>query len=394
MFVNIPAVRDKTAAQIQLYRPKAEQQIQEWRDQYAPAFISIATDLLKTQTIINGRVIDQINNTAVDTTNNWTLHHKNSLTADQVDSILREYDSPATGLGATITAYAEDKQIDNAYWLYMFIHESTAGNNGVATKTRGTGNIKCTLAPCIDGFQAYATWEDGAKRHIDLLAYYRDKLGDKDIFSALDRWAPAIENNQSKDCEAQQRDNRELSYPCGLMVNVTKWRAINEQQPRVITTIESGNPIDAKATISLPADKEIKQSTLNLGGCLADTVPNALAPSTGLQAFAIPAGQDWSFNEQWVIMNENSHYCASVPYGGICDMASQYQMVAKQLGLERDYGRHPGGLYNIAYDDTVVIWSAGKRGGQDLRIINKTTKIAIFRAQVQNGVFTVSGWLE
>lgn len=69
-------------------------------------------------------------------------------------------------------------------------------------------------------------------------------------------------------------------------------------------------------------------------------------------------------------------------------------MVAKQLGLERTYPRHPGGLNNIPYDDTVVIWSKGMRGGQDLIITNKTNRTAIFKATVENEVFTVFGWLE
>lgn len=395
MFLNIPAVRDNTAAQLQIYKPKAEDQIRQWKDKYAPAVINIA-NLLKKQTTINGKIVDTaLNNNPVDTTNTWGLHHKNSLTADQIDNILRGYGSPATGLGATVTKYAEENNIDNAYWLYMYIHESTAGTKGIAIQTKSTGNIKCADTNCIDGFQAYPTWEAGAKDHIRLLAYYRDTLGDKDIFAALDRWAPATENNQAKDCDVQQRIGKELSYPCGLMVNVTKWRTLNEQQPTVITSIETSANITAPALSTLPANKEVKSSTLSLAGsCLSDTVPNALLPSKGLQSFSIAPGKDWSFNEHWTIINENDHICGNVAYGGICDMASQYQMVAKQLGLERTYPRHPGGLNNIPYDDTVVIWSKGMRGGQDLIITNKTNRTAIFKATVENEVFTVFGWLE
>lgn len=229
MFFNIPFVRDHAAAQVQIYKPKVGDTVKGWGDKYTPALQSIIADLLKSrQMIVNGKVVDNLNNTPVDTSESWSLTHKNSLTADQVDAILRDYGSPATGLGATISSYSESKNIDNAYWLYMYIRESTAGKNGVAAQTKSTGNIKCITGTCIDGFQAYGSWEEGAKAHIDLLAEYRDTYDKQDIISALDRWAPASENNQAKDCEIQQREGRELSYPCGLMINVAKWRQANQ----------------------------------------------------------------------------------------------------------------------------------------------------------------------
>lgn len=243
MFLNIPFVRDHTAAQIQIYKPKVQTTIIGWGDKYTPALQSIVSDLLKSgQTIINGKVVDKvINNKPVDTSDNWSMMHKNSITADQFDTILRDYGSPAIGLGATVTAYSENKNIDNAYVLYMFIHESTAGTNGVAVDTKSTGNIKCHLnSHCIEGFQAYFTWEEGFKDHIDLLAYYRDELGDEDIIAALDRWAPAADNNnQAKDCEEQQRLGKALSYPCGLMVNVSKWRQANRNIVQIQTQAEN-----------------------------------------------------------------------------------------------------------------------------------------------------------
>lgn len=229
MFFNIPFVRDHAVAKIQIYKPKVQETITGWGDKYTPALQSIIADLLKSrQMIVNGKVIDRVNKQPVDTSDSWSLSHKNSITADQVDAILRDYGSPATGLGATISAYSESKNIDNAYWLYMFIHESTAGNAGIAVYTKSTGNIKCTDGNCYEGFQVYSDWETGAKRHIDLLAYYRDELGDEDILTALERWAPAFENNQDKDCDEQKRLGKALSYPCGLIENVSKWRQANQ----------------------------------------------------------------------------------------------------------------------------------------------------------------------
>lgn len=389
---NIPEIRDDTIARIQLYRPKAEQIVTNWRDKYTPALRSIIDDLKKTpQKIIDGKIIDIISNTAVDTSDDWTLDHKPSITAEQFDAILRDYKSPAVGLGATVTVYAQRYDIDNAYVLYMFIHESTAGTAGVAVHTNGAGNIKCTDTNCYQGFQVYSSWEEGFKALIDLLVFYRDNLGDKTIIQALQRWAPASENDQRLNCDQQQN-----SYPCGLMANVSQWRKVNAVQPKVATTFAKAEPITINTSTNLPADKVMQTSTLPLSGCLLDTVPNALQPSKGLQAFTIKPGQDWSFNEHWNIIDEKNHICANTEYGGVCDMASRYQIAAGMLGLERSYGRHAGGLADIDYNDTVVIWSSGsyKRGGDDLIITNKTNKTAQFRVKIENNTMTVSAWLE
>lgn len=242
MFLNIPFVRDHTIAQVQIYKPKVQTTIIGIGDKYTPALQSIIADLTKSkQTIINGHLIDTVSKKPVDTSDDWSLSHKSSITADQFDAILRDYDSPAMGLGATVTTYADSKTIDNAYILYMYIRESTAGTSGIATQTNSTGNIKCHLNDnCIEGFQAYGSIEEAFKDHIDLLAHYRDSLGDKDIIAALDRWAPAFENDQRKNCEEQDT----LSYPCGLMENVKKWRQANNNIVQIQSIQPTGKTTD------------------------------------------------------------------------------------------------------------------------------------------------------
>jgi murein DD-endopeptidase MepM/ murein hydrolase activator NlpD len=240
---NVPEIRDQMVQRIQFYTPRVQSTIVGWGDKYTPALRSIIEDLKEApQTIINGRLIDTVSNTPVDTSDGWELDHKPSITADQFDAILRDYNSPAVGLGTPVTLYAEKKNIDNAYVLYMFIHESTAGNKGVAVHTKSTGNIKCTNGNCYEGFQVYSSWEEGFRKQIDLLADYRDNQGDKTIIEALRRWAPASDNNdQRMDCEQQQKDGQ-LSYPCGLMINVGKWREANNNVVAITNRIANVTP--------------------------------------------------------------------------------------------------------------------------------------------------------
>jgi hypothetical protein len=407
LFLNIPEVRGDMRNKIAFYRPAVMQQLTLLKDKAEPAMGSIMGDLMaNTKTILqsNGKAIKVVNpsySAQVNTENSWTLDHPPSITASQFDAVLRDYNSPASGIGQHVYDYAKAKKIDNAYALFIFIHESTAGTNqnwagmkGGGNSTHNPGNIICAgYSSCYGGFRDYATWEDGFDALIDLLAYYRDNLGDKDINAAIYRWAPPSENDTD-------------GYIAQLKENVGKWRGVNKGQ-FVATSEESGiptvsNPIgEALAKALAPAARnpnggfDKTTSNLTLSGCLKDTVPNALDPSPNLKDVTIPPNTDWSFNENWVIVNPSAHYCGNINYGGVCDMATRYNIAAKELGLQTMYPRHPGGLNGVDPDDAVVIMSDGSRGGQDLVIVNNTNKTVRMQAQMQEGnVFSVSAWYE
>lgn len=396
--MNVPEVNSNMGDKVRFYTPQIQAQLLVARDKAEPALTSILGDLSsKAQLVVldNGKKVRVVTQpTSVDTSDNWSMSHANSLTADQFDAVLREYNSPAAGTGTFATQYAASKKIDNGYILYMFIRESTAGTAGSAWagykpggSTHNTGNIKCWGGlPCYNGFVDYPSWEKGWEGHIDLLAYYRDQLGDRNIDMALERWAPSSENDQRSNCDEQKE-----SYICGLKDNVGRWRNANKgnfiatsEKAGDKTMVQTANPL-----IPLPKDKI--EYAFELTGCLQDTVPNALNPSPELQNISIPAGSDWSFNEHWNIVDPTSHICG-VEYGGICDMATRYQLVAKNMGLQTIYERHAGGLAGVDYDDAVVIWSDGSRGGQDLIINNTTNKTANLRATLEGNTFKVVGW--
>lgn len=140
-----------------------------------------------------------------------------TLSADEVEAVLTQYNSPAvgTGLGQYSVQECERTGIDNAYWMAMFIHESGAGsagawagNKGGGNYTGNTGNIVCAgYGSCYGRFRDYNNdWKLGTTQHFQLLACYRDGGGEgcdglwngkshATIEDAVNTWAPPIEND-------------------------------------------------------------------------------------------------------------------------------------------------------------------------------------------------------
>jgi Mannosyl-glycoprotein endo-beta-N-acetylglucosaminidase len=85
-----------------------------------------------------------------------------SLTPELVNRVLALANSPASGTGQALYDLSQQYNIDDAYALAFFQHESSFGTTGVAQFTRSLGNIRCSSGyACIDGFRAYASWEAG-----------------------------------------------------------------------------------------------------------------------------------------------------------------------------------------------------------------------------------------
>jgi beta-N-acetylglucosaminidase len=193
----------------------------EWYDNIKihTAPFTFIYDRIQEETTANIRLLK----TNTDTSNHFTLWHKNSLNAAQIDSVLAEYNSPAKGHGNAFVDAGERTNIDNAYVLYIFIHESSAGTNtswagmkADGTTTHNIGNIICTpdwQGTCYNRFREYDNWDDGIYAAFDLLAYYRDEMGIETIDAAINTWAPPIENDTQ-------------GYIDGLKKTVYTWRSL------------------------------------------------------------------------------------------------------------------------------------------------------------------------
>lgn len=127
-----------------------------------------------------------------------------SLTAAQIDRILASYGSPATGTGEVWLQLGQKYQIDPAYAVAFFIHESSAGTNprwagikpGGAT-THNIGNIICAGYPrCYGRFRDYNSWEEGIEDWYRLIAveYIRGR-GTVTVEQIIPIYAPAFEND-------------------------------------------------------------------------------------------------------------------------------------------------------------------------------------------------------
>lgn len=101
---------------------------------------------------------------------------KPTISARRIDTILAAYHSPAAGLGQFIYTRGLYYHIDPVHVLAIFLHESTMGTSGEATKTYSPGNERCIQdRPCVDrnlgGYAQMESWADGFE-HLYWLLYY------------------------------------------------------------------------------------------------------------------------------------------------------------------------------------------------------------------------------
>ncbi len=127
-----------------------------------------------------------------------------SITPEDVEAVLREYNSPAVGTGRAWVALGQQYGIDPAYALAFFIHESTAGTNpgwaGLKPgggSTHNVGNIICAGYPtCYGRFRDYASWDEGIEDWYKLIAKeYVEGRSIQTVEQIVPVYAPAFENN-------------------------------------------------------------------------------------------------------------------------------------------------------------------------------------------------------
>jgi len=127
-----------------------------------------------------------------------------SITADQIDALLAQYNSPAQGTGKAWIALGRQYGIDPIYAVAFFIHESSAGTNpgwaGIkpdGSTTHNVGNIICAgYATCYGRFRDYASWDEGISDWYKLISneYVRGR-GIASIEQIVPIYAPSSDNN-------------------------------------------------------------------------------------------------------------------------------------------------------------------------------------------------------
>lgn len=177
----------------------------------------------------------------------YNLQGAPSLTAEQIDAILASYDSPATGTGQTWVELGEEYDIDPAFALAFFIHESTAGThpNWAGLKpdgstTHNVGNIICAgSSSCFGRFRDYGSWDEGIADWYQLIdSEYIQGRGTTTVDEIVPIYAPSTENDVD-------------AYTTAIKQMVDSWR-ISNAQGRGLSGNQSrpqGNPLHASNTV-------------------------------------------------------------------------------------------------------------------------------------------------
>lgn len=194
---------------------------------------------------------------SIDTTASMSLSHGCSLSADEIDAILKVAGSPAANTGQFWVDACQAEKIDDAYALSMFFVESGygtapgwAGIKPDGSLTHNTGNIICTDGyRCYGRFGDYADWKTGITMHHRLLRCYRDAGGDgcdglwtggqklTDIRSAINRWAPAEDSNDPS------------SYANTVERMTAEWRSARKAQP-IPTSESKKHPVTSSMVVN------------------------------------------------------------------------------------------------------------------------------------------------
>ncbi len=386
LIINIPDVATILQERFAKYQPTVSAVIAANVDNISAAIVPLIGKVSGIPKLfINGKVAD------VDTNDDFLLTHGQSLSVEQIDTILAAMHSPAEGTGQYWLKYGIEYDIDAAYGLSIFYQES-----GLGTDPRwyrpgyNTGNITCAgYWQCYGAFRDYSKdanpWASSIKDEMALLRSYRNG-GITTYDKAIIKWAPPSENNTD-------------GYINNTKTLIRAWRNTN----KIITN--DGMPFGKADALSAP----ITQDTSSAFGI---NVKAALDANNGaLRHITIKDGEQWSFNAT-VGYVPNEKLAKIVNYGdGWCDLSCRYVQVVHGLGLKISHGtdiehgdivflQHGGiALNNCSVDESPYIWSNGTMGFdnglQDLIINNRTGKtIKIAVVDNEDNTATVIGRLE
>ncbi len=131
------------------------------------------------------------------TAGDYSVVGKPTLSVQLIDEVLERNHSPARGKGQALYNYGVQYNIDPAYALAFFMHESSFGTQGVATVTHSLGNIRSSAGyPDYHGYRRYSTWEAGFEDWYKLIAQqYVGQWGLYTVDQIIPVYAPAADNN-------------------------------------------------------------------------------------------------------------------------------------------------------------------------------------------------------
>lgn len=129
----------------------------------------------------------------------YRLQAPPSLTPQQIDGILRSYQSPAADTGEVWHSLGVQYGIDPVFALTFFVHESTAGTHADwighkpdGTTTHNIGNIVCAgYETCYRNYRDYPSWQAGIEDWYRLIdSEYIQRRGLTTIADVIPVYAP------------------------------------------------------------------------------------------------------------------------------------------------------------------------------------------------------------
>lgn len=177
---------------------------------------------------------------------------------------------------------------------------------------------------------------------------------------------------------------REVIPPAVLLVALWLWWGVPQAQQKTAAIEPTTEQPAALASSSfLPIDN---------GPCGHNARVALGANGGALQQVEIAPGVEWSFNETMGDPAKIAYeVCSGIPGGYWCDVAARYLQVGRGLGLVPTFQHHGIQLAGVAWSDSVAIWNAGGRGGQDLLLRNETGRTAYIWVEAADGGVIVRG---
>lgn len=120
-----------------------------------------------------------------------------TISVEQIEKVLRQYGSPAAGLGQALYDLGVKHGINPAYALAFFVHESGCGTKGVARFSKSLGNIRWTEGyASYEGYRSYSSWEAGMEDWYLLIKdLYINGWGLRTVDAIVPVYAPAADRN-------------------------------------------------------------------------------------------------------------------------------------------------------------------------------------------------------
>ncbi|NTU72824.1 N-acetylmuramoyl-L-alanine amidase [Candidatus Roizmanbacteria bacterium] len=156
-------------------------------------------------------------NSCKNITTQTSIQVKSTMSANKINQILSQYGSAATGLGEQIYALGIKYNINPAFVLGIYLHESTMGKYGAATHTLNVGNIRCVAGyTCSGDWIQFSSWIDGFEGVFEHLAdLYIKGWGLSLVETIIPIWAPVEDRNDP------------CAYIEQILQKINEWHDIN-----------------------------------------------------------------------------------------------------------------------------------------------------------------------